>query len=64
MAKNKDAKPYQIFVSHATTDKWLAVTLCEKQCLKESLHLTFFFRIVTQTQRSQQTSLEFYVRMT
>lgn len=22
--------PYQVFVSHATADKWLAVTLCEK----------------------------------
>ena len=23
-------KPYQVFVSHATADKWLARTLCEK----------------------------------
>jgi len=30
VAKNKNAKLYQIFVSHATADKWLAVTLCEK----------------------------------
>jgi hypothetical protein len=28
--KNNNAKPYQIFVSHSTADKWLAVTLCEK----------------------------------
>ena len=26
----KQVKPYQIFVSHATDDKWLATTLCEK----------------------------------
>ncbi len=24
------AKPYQVFLSHATADKWLAKTLCEK----------------------------------
>src|SRR5436309_6199804 len=24
------AKPYQVFVSHATADKWLAKVLCEK----------------------------------
>ena len=36
MAKNKasgkktPAKPYQVFISHATTDKWLAKVLCEK----------------------------------
>ena len=36
MAKNKAsgekfrAKPYQVFISHATTDKWLAKVLCEK----------------------------------
>lgn len=24
------SKPYQVFVSHATADKWLARTLCEK----------------------------------
>ena len=23
-------KPYQVFVSHATSDKWLAKVLCEK----------------------------------
>lgn len=23
-------KPYLVFVSHATADKWLAITLCEK----------------------------------
>ncbi len=31
MAKSKKPKAYQIFVSHATADKWLAVTLCEKR---------------------------------
>src|SRR5258706_8498129 len=34
MAKRKTAtnagKPYQVFLSHATADKWLATTLCEK----------------------------------
>jgi TIR domain len=31
VAKNqKPAKPYQVFVSHATADKWLATTLCEQ----------------------------------
>src|SRR5438876_2332663 len=31
MAKKKAvAKPYQVFVSHATADKWLAKTICEK----------------------------------
>jgi len=35
MVKNKPAakiapKPYQVFVSHATADKWLARTMCEK----------------------------------
>lgn len=25
-----DSKPYQVFVSHATADKWLATTICEK----------------------------------
>jgi hypothetical protein len=36
MAKKKDsgkkipAKPYQVFISHATADKWLAKVLCEK----------------------------------
>ena len=24
------SKPYQVFVSHATADKWLATTICEK----------------------------------
>ena len=24
------AKPYQVFLSHATADKWLATVLCEK----------------------------------
>ena len=28
--KSNSQKRYQIFVSHATADKWLAVTLCEK----------------------------------
>lgn len=23
-------RPYQVFISHATADKWLAVTICEK----------------------------------
>jgi hypothetical protein len=23
-------KPYQVFISHATADKWLATTICEK----------------------------------
>lgn len=32
MAKKRanKSKPYQVFVSHATADKWLATTLCEK----------------------------------
>jgi hypothetical protein len=32
MAKpsSKTSKPYQVFVSHATADKWIATTLCEK----------------------------------
>ncbi len=33
MAKKKSkaaVKPYQVFVSHATADKWLATMLCEK----------------------------------
>src|SRR2546421_6814906 len=33
MSKKKTkaaAKPYQVFVSHATADKWIAVTICEK----------------------------------
>jgi TIR domain-containing protein len=37
--KIKKRKPYQIFVSHATADKWLAVTLCEK--LEEAGASTF-----------------------
>ena len=32
-------KPYQVFVSHATADKWLARTLCEKI---ESVGATIF----------------------
>lgn len=28
--KKRDAKPYQVFVSHASADKWLAATICEK----------------------------------
>jgi predicted nucleotide-binding protein len=28
--KNFAGKPYQVFVSHATADKWLARTVCEK----------------------------------
>jgi TIR domain len=39
VAKNTNAKPYQIFVRHATADKWLAVTLCEK--LEEAGATTF-----------------------
>jgi hypothetical protein len=32
MAKKRStkSKPYQVFVSHATTDKWLATSICEK----------------------------------
>jgi hypothetical protein len=36
MAKKKasgrkpQVKPYQVFLSHATADKWLAKVLCEK----------------------------------
>src|SRR6266478_2322383 len=29
-AKKAPAKPYQVFISHATADKWLATVLCEK----------------------------------
>jgi|ERR1019366_8514475 hypothetical protein len=29
-AKMPGVKPYQVFVSHATTDKWLAKVLCDK----------------------------------
>jgi hypothetical protein len=28
--KTDNTRPYQIFVSHATADKWLATMLCEK----------------------------------
>ena len=28
--KTKNPKPYKVFVSHATDDKWLATVLCEK----------------------------------
>ncbi len=28
--KTNKTKPYQVFVSHSTADKWLAITLCEK----------------------------------
>ena len=38
MAKTTE-KRYQIFVSHATADKWLAMTLCEK--LEEAGASTF-----------------------
>ena len=30
MEKKPVLRPYQVFVSHATADKWLATTLCEK----------------------------------
>jgi hypothetical protein len=36
MAKKKKAvrktpvKPYQVFVSHATADKWIAKVICER----------------------------------
>lgn len=29
-ARDVAGKPYQVFVSHATADKWLAKTVCEK----------------------------------
>lgn len=29
-AKKAGRKPYQVFVSHATADKWIAKTICEK----------------------------------
>jgi hypothetical protein len=29
-SKNPAYKPYQVFVSHATTDKWLAKAICER----------------------------------
>jgi len=29
-SKKVDRKPYQVFVCHATADKWIARTLCEK----------------------------------
>jgi len=28
--KKSNCRPYQVFVSHATADKWLAMMLCEK----------------------------------
>lgn len=28
--RTNNSKPYQVFVSHATADKWLATTICEK----------------------------------
>src|SRR5277367_4434192 len=30
VAKEDVRKPYQVFISHATADKWIAKTLCEK----------------------------------
>lgn len=33
-------RPYQVFVSHATNDKWIAKTLCEK--IEEIKGATFF----------------------
>jgi hypothetical protein len=30
IAKKVDRKPYQVFVSHATADKWIARIVCEK----------------------------------
>jgi hypothetical protein len=31
IAETKEGeRPYQVFISHATADKWLAVTICEK----------------------------------
>lgn len=29
-SRKPSARPYQVFVSHATADKWLATTVCEK----------------------------------
>lgn len=37
--KTKPKGSYQVFLSHATTDKWLAKTLCEK--IEESGAVTF-----------------------
>jgi TIR domain len=37
--KSNAKRPYQIFVSHATADKWLATILCEK--LEEAGASTF-----------------------
>ena len=37
--KHNSTKPYQIFVSHATADKWIATILCEK--LEEAGASTF-----------------------
>lgn len=28
--KKPNSKPYQVFISHATADKWIAKTICEK----------------------------------
>jgi hypothetical protein len=28
--RKKRSKPYQVFISHATSDKWIAKVLCEK----------------------------------
>ncbi len=30
VAKEAIGRPYQVFISHATADKWIAKTLCEK----------------------------------
>ncbi len=37
--KEAAAKPYQVFISHATADKWLAKVICEKL---ESVGATYF----------------------
>ena len=29
-ARSTAVTPYQVFISHATADKWLAIVLCEK----------------------------------
>ena len=39
MAKRANKPDYQVFVSHATADKWLATTVCEKI---EATHATTF----------------------
>jgi hypothetical protein len=38
-AVGETERPYQVFISHATTDKWLAKVLCEK--IEESGATTF-----------------------